>query len=97
MDHPCNSTELCIFIECINYYDKMWPSHTHIIKPLTAHSGLKIKAPIEWTGEMHQAFDKMHALMSDDAIAAYPDYYKWFDIYTNASDFQLSACFVQDF
>jgi hypothetical protein len=51
MDHPCNATELCMFIGCINYYHDMWPSCAHLLKPLTDQSGLKNKAPIKWTNE----------------------------------------------
>jgi hypothetical protein len=29
MDHPCNATELHMFIGCLNYYCDMWPSHAH--------------------------------------------------------------------
>jgi hypothetical protein len=45
---------------------------------------------------MQQAFDKMHLLMAADALAAYPDHNKWFDVYTDASDFQLGACIIQE-
>jgi hypothetical protein len=38
MDHPCNATELHMFIGCVNYYRDMWPSHAHILKPLTDQS-----------------------------------------------------------
>jgi hypothetical protein len=48
MDHPCNATELCMFIGCINYYCDMWLSCAHILKPLTDQSGLKKKDPIKW-------------------------------------------------
>jgi hypothetical protein len=58
---------------------------------LTDQSGLKKKAPIKWTDEMQKAFDKMRLLMAADALAAYPDHNKWFDVYTDASDFQLVA------
>jgi hypothetical protein len=49
MDRPCNTTELCMFIGCINYYLDMWPrpSRAHILKPLTDQSGLKKRAPIK--------------------------------------------------
>ncbi len=40
---------------------------------------------------MQQAFDKMHLLMAADALAAYPDHNKRFDIHTDASDFQLGT------
>ena len=74
----------------------MWPSRTHILKPLSSHSGLKKQAPIPWTNEMQKACDKMHALMAADALTAYPGYNKRFDIYTDASYFQLDACIDQD-
>jgi hypothetical protein len=48
MDHPCNGTELRMFIGCINYYCDMWMSCAHILKPLTDQSGLKNKVPIKY-------------------------------------------------
>jgi hypothetical protein len=59
-------------------------------------SCLKKKAPIKWTDEMQKAFNKMHLLMAADALAAYPDHNKQFDVYTDASDFQLGACIIQE-
>jgi hypothetical protein len=96
MDHPCNATELCMFIGCVNYNHDMWPSHAHIVKPLMDQSGLKKKAPNKWTDEMQKAFDKMYLLMAADALAAYPDHNKRFDVHTDASDFQLGACIIQE-
>ncbi|KAL7474015.1 hypothetical protein ACHAW6_000015, partial [Cyclotella cf. meneghiniana] len=87
MDWPRNATELRMFIGCINYYRDMWPSHVHILKPLTDHSGLKKRLPIPWTPEIQSPFDKMCVLMAADALAAYPDHNKMFDVYTDASDF----------
>jgi hypothetical protein len=73
MNHPCNATELCMFIGCVNYYCDMWLSCTHILKPLTDQFGLKKKAPIKWTDEMQKTFDKMCLLMmAANALAAYP-------------------------
>jgi hypothetical protein len=74
----------------------MWPSRAHILKPLTDQSGLKKRAPIEWTDEMQQAFDKMRLLVAADALAPYPDHNKRFDVYIDASDFQLGACIIQE-
>jgi hypothetical protein len=96
MDRPHNATELRMFIGCINYYRAMWPSHAHILKPLTNQSGLKKRAHIKWTDDMQQAFDKMCLLMAANALAAYPDHNKRFDLYTDASDSQLGTCIIQE-
>ncbi len=46
---------------------------------------------------MQKAFDKMHLLMAADALAAYLDHNTMFNVYTDASDFQLlGACIIQD-
>jgi hypothetical protein len=45
---------------------------------------------------MQQAFDNMCLLMAANAPAAYPDYNKQFNVYTEASDFQLGACNIQE-
>jgi hypothetical protein len=65
-------------------------------KLLTDQSHLKKKAPIKWTDEMQKAFNKMRFLMAANAFAAYPDQNKWFNVYTDASDFQLEACIIQE-
>ena len=96
MDRPRNASELRMFIGFVNFYRDMWPSRAHVLKPLTDMSGLPKKAPINWTPECQVAFDKMRYLMAADALAAYPDHNKRFDIYTDASDYQLGACIMQE-
>jgi hypothetical protein len=96
MDHLCNATKLRMIIGCVNYYFDMWPSHAHILKTLTDQSGLKKRAPIKQTDEMQQAFDKMRLHVAADTLAAYPDHNKRFNVYTDASDFQLGACIIQE-
>ncbi len=45
---------------------------------------------------MQKGFDKMCLLMAADALAAYQDHNKRFDVYTDAIDFQLGACIIQE-
>ena len=45
---------------------------------------------------MQKAFEKTKALIAVDTMAAYPDHNKKYDIYTNASDYQLGAVLMQE-
>ena len=96
MDRPRTTTDLRRFIGCVNFYRDMWPSRSHVLAPLTACSDMKKNAILNWTPEMQQAFDKMHLLMAADALSAYPDHNKWFDIFTDLSDYQMGACIMQE-
>jgi hypothetical protein len=72
----------------------IFPTYVQMVIAMTDQSSLKKKAPINWIDEMQKAFDKMHLLMAANALAAYPNHNKWFNIYTDASDFQLGRCII---
>jgi hypothetical protein len=57
-------------------------------------AGLKKDQPLIWTDKTQAAFVKL--LCTADALAAYPDHNKRFNIYTDASDYQLGTVICQD-
>ena len=73
----------------------MWPSHAHVLQPLTDASGLKKWQQIKWTDEMEKAYKKIKSLMTADALLSYHDHSRKYHIYNDASDFQLGACIMQ--
>ena len=70
----------------------MWPKQAHILSPLSDESGKKTSC---WTDNMDNAFKQMKAILSADALMAYPNHNKPFQIYTYTSDYQMVAVIMQ--
>jgi hypothetical protein len=100
MEPPKSLKELRGFIGMVNYYRDMWPHRAHVLAPLTAKTGAPKKGEKQpkfiWTPDMQTAFEQMKARMAMDVLCAYPNHNVSFHIYTDASDYQLGACIMQN-
>jgi hypothetical protein len=68
MQPPTSLKLLRGFIGMVNYYRDMWPHRSHILAPLTKHTGAPKKdekqPKFNWTPEMQNAFDEMKTPMA---------------------------------
>jgi RNase H-like domain found in reverse transcriptase/Reverse transcriptase (RNA-dependent DNA polymerase) len=94
MQRPRTVTQLRSFIGAVNFYRDMFPQRSHTLAPLTSLP--KGKGKLTWTPACQQAFEAIKALLAKDAFLWYPDHNKRFDIFCNASDFQLGTAILQE-
>lgn len=95
MDSSHSATELCMFMECVNYYSNMWPSHVNI--PIPWQITLIWRNVLQHLGPMKCSKPLKKIMCSWLAMRLWPTLIiiKGL-IYTDASDFQLGVCIVQE-
>jgi hypothetical protein len=71
----------------------MFPRRSCHLAPLTNLTG---KRRFVWNPEHQKAFQIMKALIAQDCMLRYPDHNKPFDVYTDASDYQLGTIIIQE-
>ena len=93
---PRNASEVRSFLGMINFYRDMWPRRTELLKQFNALSGGPKHQKVEWTPALEAAFHEVKAIIAQDALMAFPNHNRPFEIYTDASDYQLGACIMQE-
>jgi ribonuclease HI len=66
---------------------------SHLLTPLTALTKKNVK--FEWTKEHQQAFDLLKNPLTREVVLAYPDFSVPFEIYTDASKYQIGSVITQ--
>jgi hypothetical protein len=81
------------FIGMLNHYKAMIPRRSHLLTPLTELTQKNIK--FEWTKKHQQAFDSLKNSLACQVVLAYPDFKVPFEIYTDASKYQIGSVITQ--
>jgi len=99
LDRPKTASDVRTFTGMINWYQDFYPRRAHLLSPFTklqnAGAAGNKKQPIEWTDELEQCFKEVKAVIARDTLLQFPNHNLPFDIYTDASDFQMGACIMQ--
>ena len=80
MDRPKNNTDVCAFIGAVNHYKSLWPRRAHVLAPLAELTG---RGTFRWTPRHDKAFKEMKAIITADAMNAFPNYSIPFQVYTD--------------
>jgi len=100
LDRPKTASDVRTFTGMINWYRDFYPRRAHLLSPFTklqniGSTGNK-KQPIEWTDELERCFKEVKAVIARDTLLQFPNHNLPFDIYTDASDYQMGACIMQN-
>ena len=103
---PTGVKDLHRFLGMVQYYRDLWVKHSDMLAPLISlvweRGHTKVtkafkmkKVPWHWD-EVHQkSFNDVKAIITRDVALAYPEYSKEFEIYNDASSWQMGAVITQ--
>ena len=93
MKRSSNVKELLSFLGAVTYHRNMWPRRSHLLAPISDLTG---KANFIWTDQCEHAFNTMKSLLSTDVLLVYPNHNLPFEVYSDASAYQMRAAIVQN-
>jgi len=91
---PKNQKELQSFIGMVNYYRDMWVRRSHVLAPLAALTSKTTRW--KWEPQHQKAFAMAKRVIAKETLLAYPNFNNPFQIYTDASHYQLGALVSQE-
>jgi hypothetical protein len=91
---PNNKRQLRSFLGFVNFYRQLWYHRSHIITLLVAITSDKAKCV--WGPEQKKAFKEIRNTVAHQVLLKYPDFSKPFDIFIDASDYQIGAVIAQE-
>ena len=92
---PKNSKQLKIFFGMVNFYQDMFPKHSHFLVPLNKLAPKKGK-DWYWRAAEWKEFELPKEMLTKHANLAFPDFERPLELYTDVSDQQLGETLVQD-
>ncbi|XP_070034478.1 uncharacterized mitochondrial protein AtMg00860-like [Nicotiana tomentosiformis] len=84
---PIKVTELRSFLVLVNYYRRFISGYSAKAAPLTEL--LKKNKPWVWTEHCQKTFKDLKAVVIEEPVLALPDFFKTFEMHTDASDFAI--------
>ena len=93
MKAPTSPKEVKMFLGLVNFMRTFIPDCAVLQEPLTLL--LRKKAPWVWSEACQESFDTMKELLGSSPVLRYPDYSKPFELYPDASRYQLGALLAQ--
>ena len=91
---PTNVRAVRRFLGLLQLYKNMQRHRSTILAPLTELTSTKNKRFL-WTSACQQAFTSIKAEIAKRTMLTYPNYRLPFDIFTDASDYQLGSVIMQ--
>lgn len=91
---PIMVTEPRSFLGLANYYRRFISGYSAKVTP--SIELLKNNKPWVWSEQCKKTFEDLKVVVTKEPILVLPDFYKTFEVHTDASDFAIGGILMQD-